>query len=308
LSIIEEAFKNIDTCTQWSLQLINIVSTKKAGTNYSSRQIELFPKNKLSEHIKEIADIYLYGKKKALSLYQDVRDYDGTANALSIYRLQTNSELIATEFKSFLEPIANPDTESDPFNYTSAYLLKGTLMLNDVETPIKLISMQNPITSLKNKFAQDNGKFHELSNKVLSLRPTIDVLILGETIYFLSLAGENLFNMARSYKKVCLDKVELIQQSAILSDFEKFKSVAEFGHNPRKFVSFNQSRLTALENKKTRNSIAKKFSIPLSEDTGIFDTSVDGASEKIVKLLCNKGMLDPFDNDPVEVDGARQWK
>ena len=133
-------------------------------------------------------------------------------------------------------------------------------------------------------------------------------LDLDKSIYFLSLAGENLFNMARSYKKVCHDKVEQIEQSAIVTDTEIFKGVAESGHNPRKFVAFNEKRLTALKNKNTRNSIAKKFSIPLDAETGKFDTSVDGASEKIVKLLCNKGMLDPFDKDAVEVDGARQWK
>ena len=80
------------------------------------------------------------------------------------------------------------------------------------------------------------------------------------------------------------------------------------GHNPRRFVSFNEERLTALKKKAKRTSIAAKFSIPLDPASGKFDTTVEGASEKIVKLLCNKGMLDPFDNDAVEVDGARQWK
>lgn len=308
IAIITEVFQNIETCTQWSLQLLNIVSTKKDGIGYSCRQIELSPSSKLPELLKEISGIYLHGKKKAISLYQDVREYDGTANSLTVYKLQADSELIANEFNALLEAIANPDTESDPFSYNSAYLLKGILTLDENEVPLKLISMQNPVTTLKNKFAHNHGKFYEISDKVLSLRPTMDVLILDKSIYFLSLAGENLFNMARSYKKVCHDKVEQIEQSAIVTDTEIFKGVAESGHNPRKFVAFNEKRLTALKNKNTRNSIAKKFSIPLDAETGKFDTSVDGASEKIVKLLCNKGMLDPFDKDAVEVDGARQWK
>lgn len=308
LSIITEVFQNINNCTQWSLQLLNIVSTSKNNIGYSSRQIELSPANKLSELLSEIADNYLHGKKKAISLCQEVCDYDGTANSRVVYKLQSDSELISAEFKALIESVSAPDIENDPFSYKSAYLLKGVLILGGNEVPVKLVSMQNPVTTLKNKFAHSQGNFYEISDKILSLRPTIDVLILDKSVYLLSLAGENLFNMARSYKKVCHDKVEQIEQSDIVTDAEIFKGIAESGHNPRKFVAFNEKRLAALKNYNTRNSIAKKFSIPLDADTGKFDTSVDGTSEKIVKLLCNKGMVDPFDNDAVEVDGARRWK
>lgn len=304
---ITNIFENLSNCTLWSLQLINIVSTKKGGVGYSSREIELTPTERLTELLEDITRIYLNGKKKSLSLYQEVRDYDGTANALTIYKMSTNNQLIADEYKTLLAAIANPDTESDPFEYTSAYVIKGIVELEGEGVPVKMFSMQNPVTTLKNKFSLDKGCFREISYKVLSLRPTIDVVIIGDTVYFLTMAGENLFNMDRSYKKVCQTKVELIIKNDILTDTDTFSSIATAGHNPRRFVLFNGDRLTALKKKSKRISIAAKFSIPL-DTTGKFDTTVEGASEKIVKLLCNKGMLDPFDNDAVEVDGARQWK
>ena len=31
------------------------------------------------------------------------------------------------------------------------------------------------------------------------------------------------------------------------------------------------------------------------------------ADEKIVKLLCGKGMVDPFDDIPMEVSGSKNW-
>ena len=37
------------------------------------------------------------------------------------------------------------------------------------------------------------------------------------------------------------------------------------------------------------------------------ETDSEEKLEKIVKLLCNKGMLDPFDDIPVEVAGSKQW-
>ena len=201
-----------------------------------------------------------------------------------------------------------PDTEGDPFKYTSAYVIKGVVNLDGEELSVKMFSMQNPVTTLKNKFAHDKGRFYEISHQVLSLRPAIDVVVIGNNIYFLTMAGENLFNMARSYKNVCQAKVDLVVKNDIVTDTEAFTSIAVSGHNPRRFVSFNEERLTALKKKAKRTSIAAKFLIPLDPASGKFDTTVEGASEKIVKLLCNKGMLDPFDNDAVEVDGARQWK
>ena len=54
--------------------------------------------------------------------------------------------------------------------------------------------------------------------------------------------------------------------------------------------------------------MAKRFFIPLDDAGDKFDATVEGAAEKIVKLLCNKGMIDPFEKTAVEVDGARQWK
>ena len=51
--------------------------------------------------------------------------------------------------------------------------------------------------------------------------------------------------------------------------------------------------------------MADQFSIPLNGD--MFDTTKNGASEKLVKLLCSKGMVDPFEDTPVEVPSAKRW-
>ena len=268
----------------------------------------LSPNGRLSTLINDIAAVYTGTGKKAIDSYREVREYDGTADALVVYKLSTAHELIASEYASFLQVIADPNTENDPFEYTSAYLLKGQITLDNESTPVKLISMQNPVTTLKHKFLRKNGVFEELSDKVLSLRPTMDILVVGETVYFLTLAGENLFNMARSYKAVCQQKIEEVEQANIIGGIDCFKSTAESGHNPRRFIAFNASRLTALKKKNIRVAMAKRFSIPLDDAGDKFDATVEGAAEKIVKLLCNKGMIDPFEKTAVEVDGARQWK
>ena len=186
------------------------------------------------------------------------------------------------------------------------YILRGIVNLDGEEKPIKLISMQNPVTSLKHKFLRANGTFTEITNKVISLRTSIDVIIMDNAVYMLTLAGENLFNMERAYKAACTGKLVEIERCGIVTDFAAFSSVAGSGHNPRKFVSFNDAHLQKLKNARSRAKMARKFNIPMAGE--LFDTTQPGAIDKIVKLLCDRGMVDPFDDNPMEVAGSKKWE
>lgn len=308
LELLKTAFEVISHSTDWSLQLLRITTYKKTGTQYASRQITLEPEGELDSFVKEITDIYLGTGKSALSKYTRVTDYDGTADGKTVYKLSSDNPLIATEFADFISAVADPDVEADSLTYTSAYVIKGSTIVNGEDTPIKLVSMQNPITTLKHKFfpGHDNGKFKGLSEKILSLKPTLDIVVIGTTVYFMTMNGENLFNMERAYRSVCHDVIARIETADMICGFDTFKTVAEAGHNPRRFVSFNSERFEALKNTRTRKAMAKQFDIPLDEN-GNLDATVEEAAERIVKVLCNKGMVDPFKKVAVEVSGARPW-
>lgn len=146
----------------------------------------------------------------------------------------------------------------------------------------------------------------EISDKVIFLRTAIDVVIVDETVYMLTLAGENLFNMERAYKAVYKKQITNITDSNIINDAEAFSSVASYGHDPRKFVSFNELHLQKLKDANSRKRISKKFNIPLDGDK--FDMSQLGAADKLVKLLYDRGMVDPFDNNPMEVSSSKKWE
>lgn len=309
IEILKSAFSEIKDCSNWSLQLLKINTSKSAGTKYASRQIQLVPDSEMSSFVDGISKKYLSSGKGSLESYTDITDYDGTASGTTIYRLHRGNTLIAAEYETFLTTIANPDVEADAFQYTSAYVLKGVVSKGDDSVPIKMVSMQSPITSLKQKYhlLHETGQFTQIKDPILTLRTSVDVVMIGDTIYFLTLAGENLFNMARAYKAVCHDAVTEVEETGILSNGDSFRAIAESGHNPRKFVSFDRARLDALKNTNTRKAMAKRFSIPLDAENR-FDTTADGAADKIVKLLCNKGMVDPFKNIAVEVSGAKQWQ
>lgn len=163
---LKNAFSRINSCSNWSLQLLKITTSKTKGTRYDSRQIQLEPATEMVSLINEISRKYLSNGKGSLDFYTDVTDYDGTASGTTVYRLQKDNPLIATEYSSLLTAIANPNVEADPFAYKSAYLLKGALTQGDDTVPIKLVSMQSPITSLKQKFRllHPSGRFSQISH------------------------------------------------------------------------------------------------------------------------------------------------
>lgn len=304
---IKSIFENVATCEAWSLQLLQIKNSKRNGTTYCGREITLSPKGTLTKFLSEISDRYCSQEKGLEKMFESVTDYDGSTVDKTIYKLTISNELISKEYQTLIEAIGNPDSEVDPLEFSArAYILKGVIPIDGEELSVKLISMQNPVTSLKHKFWCSNGTFTEISDKVISLRIAIDVVIVDETVYMLTLAGENLFNMERTYKAVCKKQITNITDSNIINDAEAFRNVASHGHNPRKFISFNESHLQKLKNINSRKKMSKKFNIPLDGDK--FDMSQPGAPDKLVKLLCDRGMVDPFDDNPMEVSSSKKWE
>ena len=306
LDKLNKIFIAIPRCTAWSLQLLKIKTSKRDGTSYTGREIKFTPANKLDEFISEISMRYTNDEKGVLKSFLGVTDYDGSTIDKTVYTLSVNNELVQSEYNNLITAIATPDSEINPLDFKpQAYLLKGIINIDNSDYPVKLVSMQNPITILNHKFWMRNGTFQEISDKVLSLRPTIDIVIFDDYIYMLTLAGENLFNMERSYKAICTTKISAIKECNILTDFDAFSAIAGSGHNPRKFVSFNDSHLQKLKNANTRKKMAKKFNLSLDGDK--FDSKKSDTSDNLVKLLCDRGMVDPFDDNPMEVAGSKQW-
>jgi len=307
LEKMQAIFEALPKCEAWSLQLLKIITSKNNGTSYIGREITLSPEGTLTSFVGEISDHYINENKGFLASYHDIMEYNGSTVDRVIYSLNKTNTLIADEYNTLIEAISNPDTELDPLEFKArAYILKGSIDIGNDVKPIKLISMQNPVTALKHKFLRAEGTFKEITEKVLSLRTSLDVIIIDDIVYMLTLAGENLFNMERAYKAACVGKLDEIKNCNIVNDFDAFSSVAGSGHNPRKFVSFNDEHLQKLKNARSRAKMARKFNIPMDGD--LFDTTKPGATDKIVKLLCDRGMVDPFDDNPMEVAGSKKWE
>ena len=302
---LKESFVEMQNADTWSLQLLKISSSTDVATYYS-RQVELNPEGKIKSTANDLVKKYL--SSKGIDSFSEVEEYTGDVVANVIYKFESDNSLINKELASLLNTLANPNME-DPIEVKKyqAYVLLTNIKNDNEMVPVKLISMQCPVSNLTNKFILHKQKnFHEIKEPVLTLKRSIDVIILGKTVYMLTLDGENLFAMERAYKSVCQSKVEEIIDCGFITDPGFFKSIATSGHNPRRFVSYNQTRLDALKDVDRRNKLAQKFEMRLNENK--IDTVDKKTSERLVKFLCNKAMLDPLDESPIEVSAAKRWQ
>lgn len=302
---IIEILNQANKVDNWSINLVKIHISKRDGVNYLVEELSDFDGNGILKTVKEIVQLYSNGEKS--SVYNIMEEYDSNTISNVIYKMKITNDIIKEAYDLFTNALANPDTESNPTkNKYDCYVLKSSIEKDGEDIPVKFIFMNNPIKILKNKFIKVGDKYKEITDNVIGLSLNIDMLTYGDTIYFFNNSGEKLFNMERAYKKICQDKIEEIKDMEIVTDIEIFMNVASSGHNPRKFISFNKENLELLKDNKMKNNISEQFNIPLIN--GKFDTSNNEVSEKLIKLLCGKGKIDPFNNKPVEVASAKEWK
>lgn len=307
LTLVRSVMNSLNTTQAWSVSLVKIKNSKRNGTSYAVRGITIAPEGALMRLVTGLSDVYINTDTGVLNKYTTVCDYDGSTEAIKIYKLPSTSELITNEFQRLIQAFLTPETQGDPLEFAAnAYALKASIEIDGEEKNVIMFSLQNPICVLKNRFVYDESTFHELNKRVLNLRQSIDVLVIDNSVYFLTMAGEKLFNMERSYKAIGEQITTDICASGMISNFDLFKQIATSGHNPRRFVSFNKERYEKMKSAAIRTAMAATFRLTLTPE-GQIDTSTEQMAEKLVKLLCNKGMVDPFEDIPVEVSGASRW-
>lgn len=305
---LRSIFSNLANCSPWSIKVLKIKLSKIKGIDYVCGAVCISPQNKIQQIISSISDFYC--SDQGIDSYSSVEKYSGDALNTSIYYFDKDNELIRSSFDLLKNSFGKTDQEFSlkESKRVDATLFQSTIELDEVITPIVLISMQNPITRLKNKFSLiRKNEFKAIDEPILTLRKRIDILIIGEDVYLFSLdGGEKLFDLKRSYKEICKNRVKELVEYKLFSDNEAFSNFANSGINPRRFISFNGQHLDYILDKKNRDKIFNKFNI--ETDDGLINTTSEENVEKLIKYLCGKAMLDPCDETPVEVAASKPWK
>ena len=307
LQKIKQTFDNLPSCTAWCLKLLNVREINGESA-YNAHDITVTTSEAIIQFTEEVAQTYTKEKGR-LSKYQMVCDYDGSAIENRIYKIENSSELISESYSKLINAMDNADMKGNALEFSAnAYVLRGNVLIDGTRVSISLFTIINPFKVLKHTLAYDGDSFKVLKDKYLMLRGYVDVAIIDDTAYLFNMNGEKLFNMERAYRAICSDRVEEIIVSGVVSDKDMFRQYATSGHNPRKFVAFDEKRLQKIENDGSfRKRMAEKFGI-IQTSEGLFDSSDGSNVNRIVKFLCKKGMIDPVNDNPVEVEGARQWR
>ena len=305
---LKTIFREMKKSDVWALELIKINNSRRNGTSYFAREITLQPAGKMRELISELADFYL--SDKGIDGFVSVDDYTGDVVGKVIYRLPTVNPLIHDEWEQLKTTLANPDIEERiELTKYGGYIITGTMQLAEGETQVHMVSLGAPASVMKNKFSliPSSYNFKEIKEPVFTFRHTLDALIIDGTAYFFTLQAENLFNMERTHRKVCENKVEQVIQSLEMTNIDAFRKIATSGVYPRQFVSFNESKLYALGDKSKRAEYAATFRFKITEDN-IIDTDDEMSVVRLLKFLCNKAAIDPVENSPKEVSAMKGWQ
>lgn len=308
---IENLISRLSQLENVLILAIKVNSSKRRGKDYASEQIMLDSTEHITDYLNDIKENY---RKKE---YLSVEPYLGDKNEDAIYFLDIKSPLIQEEYEKLINATVSSDHENEDIIFNGdALIVQGELINqnNDNEYHlVKLLTYRKPYTILKHKYKINTrniqiGKettFEPIKNKVVSLPISFDILIYDNILYFLNLNGEKFFSLERSFHKTCENCIKKIKETNIIKDINLFHESARKGHNPRRFLSFDEETLENLKNLEKRKKIAQRFNIKLSDDKFLVENDDD--CTKLIKLLCRKGMLDPFTENAMEVSSAKKW-
>ena len=125
-------------------------------------------------------------------------------------------------------------------------------------------------------------------------------------LYFLT---KHVFNQLEDWRQVASHSttlVEQMEQRGVLSDYETFRKTAMKKKNAVRLLRFNFDKLNKLvDNGKDGEHLRQLFEISCKH--GKLDTGTPEASEKLIMVLSDRGMQDPFTNEAQKVSAARKW-
>ena len=296
------ALSNSDN-DSYNLHAISIGHAAENGEiSYAAHSLSIRPKEDWIAHLKEVGDGYVGSKKPIISDEFDVKPYDGTVlEENEAFVISGKDVRVKKCFNDFSDVWATESVEhgADSMN-------PNALAICDDEKNHVFLSVKSPFSILKHKFWCDDSDYKKISGKVLTLSTKMDVVIIGEKLYFLTIAGVQAFVSESICKSVAKDKADALAKLEYISGAENLAAVSLTGLNPRRYLGYNEGRVAELGNATKRRDIAKTFGIKYAK--GKFDLSEKGDAERFIKVICNRGMVDPFTEGPVEVASSKVWK
>lgn len=309
LKVLQQAFHRLATCDArcWTPHFFQTHKGANGAISFDARQIAISPPEEWKRYLDSLEKDYVSGKKAFLKGGFSFREYDGSApeegTALHAECTDGVSGQIVCDFTKAL---VNADVERGGKDLKE----NGFTICGKSEEGLRTIfvSAHTPLAQLKNRFwlLHDATEYTPVDRPLLVLPKRIDALIVGDDAWFLTLQGTQLFAPDSICRKIAQEKISTMNGIKWIEGFDTFAKAAVTGYNPRRFLAFNAEKVTELADALKRKRIAKKFNISL-KPSGKIDLSDPASANNFIKVVCDKAMVDPFNDGPMEVSGAKKW-
>ena len=301
---IKAAFLSLIDDDEWNIYSIKAKSPM-GELVCSARPIVITPRESYSAYLKDVADSYLCGKKPVIDVDFRVRKYDGGAlDVKEAFCCKTSDPAIEKSFRIFTSALSNPDVERDAEEIRPNAIAFERFRSGE---HIIFISVHSPLARLKHRWMLSGKSYRMIDKPVLTLSTKIDAIIYNSDAFFLTISGAQLFVTESICKAIANDKVDELAKVKYISGVNVLREISQKGMNPRRFIGYNPERVRRLDDLTFRGKIAAQFGIN-RDGFGNLDLSDAKDAERFIKVVCNRGMVDPFTDDPVEVRGATKWE
>ena len=250
---------------------------------------------------------YAKSLMKCVSNYQishleTVQEYDGENTKVSCDKIALDSELISTQWTSFVTGFGNA-SEEKVSGKINGYVLFGTSKTEENKT-ITFIKTANPITNLTNKKSvvfttTTNDELEMFSDTVCRLFLNTDIVVIGQTMYTYNHNFEALFDLEKTMAKVKLVAIDQMVATNSIADAETFKTYASQYTSTRTFITLKQERIDRVTDKRKRKAVASMLKIDLDKSGDFIIDSKEKAAY-LIKYLCYKIFKDAETNDVLE--------
>lgn len=286
--------------SNFSLQLYRINKTKDQS------RASVFNIDLPTEHVRTYVLTVLQDLDEALDTFEGAIEYNGESMDSRLSWAKTESKVVKTVWNS----IANAEEKCERDWVDRALANKDApkgMLLKYLaeETRVTFISDMPVVKQIKHAFLRSAARFDAVEGPLLVLPPTIDAIEMDGKIYFLSAKGINIFSLPYELSNSSGGVLERIQSSGKVGNADAFVEFARKGHNPKRLLRYDEQRLKHLAHKHDGEKLRKKFGISMKRGKIVTDSEDDVS--RLIKVICHRGMLDPFNDDAVEVSGSIKW-
>ena len=270
----------------------------------STYKVDL-PEKSVEEYIKSLA----VDCGEDIEQFERVLEYKGEGLEERLYWIGLNDAKMAKVWNGIEG--AECDCEQEWVrNYRqgdSQMKFKGVMVDSEVNGEvITLFTIVNPVKCVEHAFFLSRNEFKEVDGPLLILPTKVGAIRFGNRIYFLSLAFLKLFIPKEEVNRESKKAVDSIVATGRIADEGAFRDYAMKGYNPRRLLNCDEKKVAIISDPKSGRTLREKFGIEMKN--GKLTASTPEEVDRLIKLVTNRGMVDPFNKDAaMEVSGAIKW-